>query len=297
MIGAPAPEGRGADGEGERQVFLTWAVAPDFFDVLGLPISQGRAFREGEGRAGEEDVVILNEEIARRYFPDGDAVGRRLLIDEEGYRIVGVAGSVNLPELAKSPLRDMQLFFPFSQKISDGFTIIARVPGDRTAAVGRLKEAVWDLDRSLPVQDISMLEEALADSLSQERSNALLMILFGITSLVLGALGIYGVMAYSVNRRIREMGIRLALGASRRGVVRRVVMGGMGAVVVGMGLGALVAIFLGSAVSDLLVDVDPRDPAVFLSVLLLTAVVALIATWVPARRAAGAGPLDALRSD
>jgi len=216
---------------------------------------------------------------------------------EDWHRVVGVAGSVQLPGLKQSVLGDLQLFFPFGQDPSASLTLIARVRGDRTAAVERLKEAVWNIDGSLPIQSVTLVNDQLAESLVQERSNALLMILFATTALVLGAVGIYGIVAYSVSRRIREMGIRLALGASSNEVVSRVVLGGMKAVGLGMVVGAAGSLALGSTLSGLLVEVDPMDPMVFGLVTAVTAGVSLLASWLPARRATGAGPIDALRSE
>jgi putative ABC transport system permease protein len=182
-------------------------------------------------------------------------------------------------------------------RVGNGFTVIARTTGDRAAVVERIKEAVWALDRSLPVIDVSLVEDALAESLGEDRSNTLLMVLFALTALTLGAVGIFGVVAYSVGRRIREMGIRLALGASARGVVTRVIGRGMVAVGIGLALGAGGAFAVGSTLAGLLVDVEPRDPVVFLIVTGITASVALAATWLPARRAAAASPIDALRAE
>lgn len=287
----------GAEGtEEERLLLITWGVAPGYFEVVGVPLFQGRAFLEEDGRGGE-DVVIINETVARKYFPGADPVGRRLRLREDWYRVVGVSGSVQLPNFAQSNLGELQLFFPFRQDPGSSFNVIARVRGDQAAAIDRLRLAVRGIDSSLPILDVSMVEDALAESLDQERSNALLMILFALTALVLGAVGIYGVVAYSVSRRIREMGIRLALGASSTEVVGRVVMGGMGTVVLGLVLGAAGAAALGATLSGLFVEVDARDPGVFLVVFLVTMCVALLATWLPARRAAGSGPVDALRSE
>jgi putative ABC transport system permease protein len=289
------PEGAG-EGEGEEQVLFTWNVAPDYFDVVGVPLIRGRGFLEGEGSGGEE-VVVVSEEVARRVFPGGDAVGKRIRVREDGYRVVGVAGSVKLPSLAQSAFGDLQLFFPLQQGVTGDITIIARVRADRVAAVDHLKEAVWRVDSSLPILDVSLVEDALAESLSRERSNALLMLLFALTALTLGAIGIYGVVAYSVTRRTREIGIRLALGASARGVVGRVVLGGMRTVGAGLALGAVAAFTLGSILSELLFEVSSRDPVVFVLVAFTIVSVAGLATWLPARRAAGAGPAHSLRCE
>ena len=289
------PEGSGG-GDEERLGLVLWSVAPGYFDVVGLPVLQGRGFGDEDGRGGEA-VVIINETVARRYFPAGNAVGQRIRMGEDWHRVVGVAGSVQLPGLKQSVLGDLQLFFPFGQDPGARLTLIARMRGDRTAAVERLKEVVRNIDGSLPIQSVTLVNDQLAESLTQERSNALLMVLFAITALVLGAVGIYGIVAYSVSRRIREMGIRLALGASSGEVVARIVLGGMKAVGLGMAIGAVGALALGSTLSSILFEVDPRDPLVFGLVSSVTAGVSLLAGWLPARRAAGAGPIDSLRSD
>jgi putative ABC transport system permease protein len=284
------------DGEGGDQVLVIWGVAPDYFDVVGLPLTRGRGFLEGDGSGGEE-VVIINEEVARRVFPDQDAVGKRIQVGDDGYRVVGVAGSVKLPSLAQSAFGDLQLFFPLKQSVTGDLTIIARARADRVAAVDYLKEAVWRVDGSLPILDVSLVEDALAESLSRERSNALLMFLFALTALTLGAVGIYGVVAYSVTRRTREIGIRLALGASARGVVAGLVVRGLRTVGAGLALGAVAAFALGSILSQLLFEVSSRDPLIFVLVACAIMMVAGLATWLPARRAAGAGPTDSLRSE
>ena len=286
------PEGTPEEDQ-ENQIILTWKVAPDYFDVLDLPLIRGRGFREED----DERVVIINDEIARASFPGKDPVGRQIKLNGSWNRIIGVAASINLPALAQSRLRKLQLFVPFQHDVGTGYTIIARSGPDRAALIERIKEAVWVLDRSIPIMDVSLVEDALAQSLSQERSNAFLMLLFALTALTLGAVGIYGVMAYSVSRRIREMGIRLALGASRRGVVVRVVARGMRTVLAGMLVGGVGSLALGSLLAGFLVEVDPRDPAVFLLAALVTTMVALLATWLPARRAAGASPSDTLRAE
>jgi putative ABC transport system permease protein len=289
------PEG-GQTQESEQLLLLIKDVAPGYFGLMGLPLLQGREFVEGDGR-DEEAVMIINEGVARRYFPDSDPVGRRIRMREDWFRVVGVAKSVQLPGSAQSKHGDLQLYFPYAQSPGRGLTIVARVGGDRSAAVDLLKEAVRALDPSLPIQKVALVDDLLAESLAQERSNALLMGLFALTALVLGAVGIYGVVAYSVSQRIREIGIRVALGASKGEVVSRVVVGGMKTVMAGLVLGALGAAALGTTLSRLLHEVDPRDPTVFLGVMAAIAGVSLLATWLPARRAAGSGPLESLRSE
>jgi len=294
-VGPLVPEGA-VEREEEPTIFIAWKVAPEYFDVVGVPILRGRGFDEGDGWEGEE-VVVLGAAVAERYFPGVDPVGRQLEIRGKVYRVVGVTGSLTLPSLARGQIGELQVFFPLAQRAGDKLSLLARVPGDRSAAVDLLKGIVWAIDPALPVVDVALVEDALAESVARERSNALLMVVFALTALVLGAVGIYGVVAYSVSRRTREVGIRMALGASPGRVLRRMVLGGMTSVGMGIALGGGGAVVLGKALSSLLFRVSPRDPSVFLLVFLTIAVVAVLATWVPARRASGSGPLEALKAD
>jgi putative ABC transport system permease protein len=294
-MGPVVPEGEDEQ-EGPPSFLVVWEVGPEYFDVVGVPLVSGRGFDGSEERDGEA-VVIINQTLADRYFQGRDPVGRLLKAGRSQYRVVGVAGSVNLPGFAGSSIGGLQLFLPFTQRPGSDFTLLARVRGDRASAVQRLKEAVWAVDGSVPVQDVSLIEDELSESLATERANALLMALFALTALALGAVGIYGVVAYSVNRRVREVGIRMAMGASSGEVVGKVVAGGMTRVVVGMIVGGAGALALGRTLSGLLVGVSPRDPAVFAVVFLVMGSVALLSTWLPARRAARVRPMEALRTD
>lgn len=293
---APLTREGAEEGQDAPGLLLVWAVAPDYFDVVGVPMDQGRGFQDTDGPESEP-VVIINREVARRYFPEGHAVGQRLRVQETPHRVVGVAGSVNLPSLAQSRFGDQQLFFPLQQRPSSNPTIVARVRGDASATVARLKEAVWAVDPALPVQEISLVEDALAESLTRERSNAILMVLFAVTALVLGAVGIYGVVAYSVGRQIREIGIRLSLGATQGREVARVVRAGLGTVGVGLVMGSLGIAAVAAPLSGLLYEVDARDPWILTPGVILVGAVALLATWLPARRAAGSAPVQALKTE
>jgi len=294
-IGALVPEGTSPDGA-ENRVFFTRGVEPDFFEALGLPILQGQAFSQGDG-LGDEPLVIINERIARQYFPGVDPVGRRFQLREETYRVEGVSGNLDLPDLVKNDIGDLQLFFPLRQDEGSGITVIMRVSGSRSDAVDAMRRLIHDVDPALPILNIAMVNDLLSESLNQERSNALLMALFAFTALLLGAIGIYGVVAYSVSRQIREIGIRLALGASKQRVVTKVVLGSMKTVGVGLVLGVAGAVALGGTLSGLLHEVPSRDPWVFLIVLIGIAGASLLSTWIPARRAAGPSPIRSLNSE
>ena len=187
--------------------------------------------------------------------------------------------------------------FAIVEQVYHETAIIARLGGNRTVGVDLAKEAVWAIDPTIPIQRVAVVDDLLAESLDQERSNSLLMALFALTALVLGAVGIYGVVAYSVSRRIREIGVRLALGATQANVVRGIILKGMKLVGAGLVLGVVGASLLGTTLSRLLHEVNPRDPQVFLFVLVGIGGVSLLAAWIPARRAAGSGPLESLRSE
>jgi len=279
----------------EPLVVINWGVVPGYFKMIGLPIRQGREFTEEDSDGGESPVII-SESVAARYFAGVDPVGHRLLVGEDPHQVVGVANSVRLPALERGRVGELQLFFPMGED-NGAVSILVRARRDRAEVVNVLKQIIWRIDPALPVMDIALVDDLLADSLAEDRSNALLMILFSLTALLLGAVGIYGIVAYSVSRRIREMGIRMALGASPGETVSRLVMSGMGTVSIGLVLGAVGAVALGAPFTGLLHEVDPRDPLVFTVVLSITAGVSLLATWLPARRTAGSGPIEALKNE
>jgi hypothetical protein len=284
------------EGDDEEVIFFTRGVAPGYFETLGQPLLQGRDFTADDGKGGE-DVVIINQAVVERFFQGTDPVGQQIQMKDDSYRVVGVVGSVHLPGLAQSRFGDWWLYFPYPQTSQPGITIIARLAGNRTTGVELAKEAVWAIDPSLSIQRVAVVNDLLAESLDQERSNALLMALFALTALTLGVVGIYGVVAYSVSQRIREIGIRLALGASRAGVVGKMVLGGMKGVLAGVGVGGVGAWVLGTQLTTLLHEVSPRDPLVLGAVTTGILAVGLLATWLPARRAASSGPIESLQAE
>lgn len=294
--GAPlVPEG--AEGRAAPAgIVFTQQVAPGYFDVAGIPLLRGRAFDQDDGR-GQERPVVINEALASRYFAGLDPVGRRLEVGRTWYRVVGVAGNIRLPAHVHSHLGELELYFPFGQDPAPGLTVLARIEGDRAAALEVLKHRIRSLDPDLPLDKVAPVDDLIAASLSPERANAILMAIFALTALALGAVGIYGVVAYTVSRRTREAGIRLALGATGRDVTARLMAGGMKPVAVGVGLGAVGAIVCGRTLSALLYGVDSHDPAVFLLVASGLGAVSLIASWLPARRAAGEDPVRSLRAE
>jgi predicted permease len=296
MIAPLAPEGEAPAPREQSKILLTRAVSPGHFAFLGIPILHGREFDEDDGQ-GEEKLIIINDRTAQQVFPGIDPTGRQLAIREDWYRVVGVSGSVNLPGLAQNNLSEHQVYYPFRQSVGSGLTVIARVRRNQDVAIDLIRQAIHEIDPALPIMGIAEVRDLVSNSLRQERSNSFLMTLFAASALALGVIGIYGVVAYSVSQRIREMGIRLVVGATHGQIVGEIVKGGMKTVLAGVLLGTLGALTLGSSLNRFLYEVNPRDVQVYILVSAGIAAMACIAAWLPARRVAGAEPLESLRSD
>jgi len=292
-------EGRPEPLPGQKPNAELRVASPDFFASLGIPILYGRDFTEGDGGLGVRRVIV-NEALARQQFPGENAVGRQLRIDKEApHTIVGVAGSVRQAGLDEEPLPE--IYFPYTQVgaenwLGEGVLVIrtAVAPASATAAVRR---AVQSIDPSLPLFRVATMEEVIAESLAARRLNLWLLGIFAAIALVLSAAGLYGVIAYLVAQRKREIGIRIALGAQTREVVGLVMRQGGGLTAAGIALGLLGALAFTRALASLLDGVSARDLLTFSGVAALLAAVALLATWIPARRAARVDPMLAIRNE
>jgi macrolide transport system ATP-binding/permease protein len=273
-------------------------VDANYFDTLGTPLLAGRAFGE-QDTATSTKVIIINEAFARRFWPEQslqEVVGKNLSISGARgpfYQVIGVAKTGKYRNLREAPLPFM--FVALSQEYRSRVTLLLRTAGDPARLMPALRAELQKLDKTLPLYDVKTLDEHLGRALGQERTNAWLIGSLGVLAALLAAVGIYGVMSYTVTQRTRELGIRLALGASRGDVLRLVV--GRGAVLTSIGL----AIGLGSAlaltrvVSTLLYGVSATDLLTFVAVAIALAGVALGACLIPARRAARVDPVVALR--
>jgi putative ABC transport system permease protein len=284
-------------------------VAPGYFDVLRVPILRGRDFTNAD-RAGAPGVVLINEEMARRFWPSGDPIGDRLIIgtgmrpeyDEEPVReIVGIVGNVRDTSLIR-PARPA-MYVPIAQE-PDGVTRLnvqllplvwlVRSAGDRVVARQTIERTVTQISGLAPARTRSM-EEVMGESTARSRFNTWLMSIFGACALLLAGIGIYGLMAYSVQQRTREIGIRMALGADLAAVRRMVFRDGLTVTVIGIALGLIASFALARSVSALLFHVSPHDPVVFLIVPALLSACALLGILIPSRRATRVSPIDALR--
>jgi putative ABC transport system permease protein len=291
-------------GESLLSPFQTW-VAGDYFEAMGIPVLEGRSFEPADGDKSRR-VIILDEWLAHRYFGSSDPIGKRMVwgsapgqIDERNiYTIVGVVGSIRQNDLTMSS--DDQVgayYFPYRQNPGSFVSIVAKAAGDALALTSRVRDQVKQDDAELPVFDVATMRSRVDGSLSNRRSSMFLFLVFAGVALFLAVIGLYGVLAYAVAQRRREMGIRLALGSSTREIF--VIVLRHGAKVTGFGLlaGAVAAALLGRLMRTLLYGVQPLDPVVLGFVAVLLGIVAMIACAVPALQATRLDPVRALTGD
>jgi putative ABC transport system permease protein len=272
------------------------AVSPGYFRTLEIPI-RGREFNEGDVTGGLP-VVIVNQEFARRFLPGVDPIGSQIIPSRAGgvpRVIVGVAGDARQFGLDVPP--EPEFYIPHTQDPWPWLSVVVRATGDPRTLVPSLEQAVWSLDRGLPVTSIRTMDELRAASIAPRRLNMLLLGIFAAVALALAVVGTYGVMAYVVSERAHEMGVRLALGARPVEVMRLVVgkglrLGGLG-VIIGFA-GALAA---GQGLRRLLFGVTPTDPVTLAAVVLVIGAAVLVASYLPARRASRVDPMLALRAE
>jgi len=269
-------------------------ISPDYFRTMGIALSRGRMFTEADG-ANAPPVGIINETAARRYWPDEDPIGKRLKIDTDNpwMEIVGIVADVHHMGLDSQPRPE--LYVPYLQDSWPFMTIVVRSTGSTASLANMMRTEVWAIDEDLPVPDIKTMDQLLSDSVARRRFNMLLLGIFGGVALVLAAVGIYGVMSYSVTQRTHEIGIRMALGASQSDVLRLVIGQGMGLALIGVGIGLGAAVALTRVLTSLLFGVGATDPATFVIITSVLTGVALVACFVPACRAMNVDPMVALR--
>jgi putative ABC transport system permease protein len=278
-------------------------VMPEFFDVLGIPVQKGRAF-SADDRLGAPDVIIVNAEFARRHFANEDPVGKAVQIgwganltnDPDVYRtIVGVVGDVKANEVAAPP--DPTIYVPMAQRPVPRLSVAIRsaVPPATLATAAR--KAVRELDGTMPVFAVRTMEEMVAGSISRQKFVAVLIGIFAAVALVLAAVGLYGVIAYGVSQRTHEMGVRVALGATRESVSGMIVREGLTVTAAGLVVGLGVAVLSSGVLKSLLYEVKPTDPVTLAAVAAVLVLVAALASYLPARRAARVDPIIAMRGD
>jgi putative ABC transport system permease protein len=275
-------------------------VTPRYFQSMGIPLLAGRDFSETDTKQSP-NVVVINDEFARRHFGLENPLGHRLKLqgqERDPLLIVGVVGNSRNIGLDEQPTAVAYVPFlqdPLSKNYTRSLTIVAQTKSDPGAIAGSLRAAVISMDQSLPVYALKPMTEYLRDSLSRRRFNMLLLSAFSGLALVLAAIGIYGVISYSVIQRTHEMGIRMALGAQRSDVLKLVLRQAMIVVLAGVVIGLLASWALTRLIKSLLFDVSVTDPLTFAGIAVVLVLVALLACLIPARRATKVDPLVALR--
>ncbi len=272
-------------------------VSPGYFEAMRIPIRKGRFFDEHDGSQAAP-AVIINETMARKFWQNQDALGRRMRYHHDGawFQIVGIVGDVRQMGLNEPPRQEM--YFPYWQAEKNWMVprdLAIRTAADPMALVASVKRTIASIDHDQPISDIKTMDQWLDEEVASRHVQTILLGGFAALALVLACIGIYGVLAYVVTQRTSEIGLRVALGADARSVFLAVARQGMSLAGIGIALGITASLALSSVLQSLLFDVKPTDPLTYLAASMVFALVALLACYIPARRAARVDPLVALR--
>jgi putative ABC transport system permease protein len=289
-------EGRPAPQEGQEPSAQHTVVTSDYFRAAGVALRRGRAFEKSDD-AGSVPVVVVNESFARRYFPGEDAVGRRIVVRRltrpVAREIVGVVGDVRHTGLDGEP--KPELFLHTLQVPLGSMTFVVRTEGDPLRLLPAVKREVWAVNRALPFYSVATMEELVAETLRGRRFGVALLGAFAGLALLLAAVGLYGLISFSTSRRTHEIGVRMALGAQGRDILKMVVGEGLLLGAAGVAVGTAGALALTRFMAGLLFGVTPTDPPTYAAIAALLLAVALLASYLPARRATRVDPMTALR--
>jgi putative ABC transport system permease protein len=293
-------DGREPPPNGQEPESSIRPVMPGYFRAVGAKLLRGREILASDA-VGAPGVVVINESFARLHFPNEDPIGRRILRSSwwkgmpDSYQIVGIVADerFNGPRAPADPAT----YFSLAQFTFNDNWLLVRTKNDAKAFVPTMRQLVWSMDRDLPLENVRTMDELLDDSVADSRFNTALLSLFAAVALLLAAIGIYGVLAYTVAQRTSEIGIRMALGAQRSSVLRLVVGNGLTLTLVGIAIGAAVALVATRSLDRLVFGVSTSDPGVFAFVALTLSAVAAVAAAVPALRASRVDPIEALRSE
>jgi len=286
-------EGRPPPEPGNQTWAIRYTVSPEYFQTLGIQLLKGRGFT-AQDTLNSPPVAIIDETFARQDFQNEDPLGKGLILAlPDG--IVGVVRHVKHAGLDERAAGSPQFYLNFNQRRSGASHLLVRSVVDPLSLAGAVRDQVWALNKDQPVYDVRTMQQLVSQSIAPRRFSALLMVIFGFVALVLASIGLYGMMSYSVSQRTSEIGIRVALGARRRDVLAMVIREAMGLALLGVVAGLIAALMLAQLLRNLLFSVGATDPLTFGVVALVLFGVALLASFVPARRAAKVDPMVALR--
>jgi putative ABC transport system permease protein len=300
-------EGRPKPRPGDEPGGVYRIATPGYFRTMKIPLLRGRDIAETD-TGSAPGVVVINEKAARSYWPGDDPIGKRISFDAgtsempTWLTVIGIVKDAKESDWAARPDEEVYLaafqnrqFLGAPESHSSYITLVVRTTGDPAALARALKDTVWSFDRNLPISQVLTMDAVVADANSQPRFEMLLLGIFAGVALLLAAVGIYGVMSYAVSRRTHEIGIRVSLGASRANVVLLVVRQGIVLALIGSAAGMVGALGLSRLMKSLLFGVKPIDPLIFGGVTILLMIVAMAASYLPARRAMRVDPMIALR--
>jgi putative ABC transport system permease protein len=290
-------EGRPVPAATERPRAFYSAISSNYFQAMGIPFHRGNQFTDRD-TANVPGVTIINETAARKYWPGEDPIGKRIKRGRPESKnpwltIVGIVQSANQVSLREESRPE--IYVPYLQNPSRSFTLVARTASDPRNLTGAIREEVWATDKDLPVSSMKLMEDILSDSAAQPRFYMILLSIFAALALILAAVGVYGVMAYAVTLRTRDIGIRIALGARPRDIFKHVLGQALLLALIGLAIGLLLGVASTRVMSSLLYGVSPTDPLTLSATSFLLLAVALLASYIPARRATKVDPMVALR--
>jgi putative ABC transport system permease protein len=275
-------------------------VTGNYFNAMRIALRAGRYFDKHDV-ANSQPVCLINQSLANRYFRNENPIGKQISLGLSEFtgEIVGIVQTVRHHGPGSASAQDLgpaEVYVPYAQlPVWPTMSVAVRAKTDPSGLVSAVRQAVRELDRDLPVAKLRTMNAIFSSAFAEPRFRTLLISLFGGLALILAAIGIYGVMAYSVSQRIHEIGIRMALGAQPNGVLFLILQQGMTLVAIGIAIGLIGSLALTRVMRTLLFGISAADPVTFIGVPLLLALVAVIACWVPARRAARIDPMEALR--
>jgi predicted permease len=280
--------------QGQLSVPIKWdAVDGNYFRAVGTRLFAGREFNSGDNPSTGR-VVVVSQTTAERFWPGQEALGRQIVADGKACQIVGIVEDAKINGIHETP--EPYMYFPFRQMPSEEGTLIVEADGNSKALTARILSEIQRVDRNVPVS-VRTMNYLMQQAFWQDQITAGFVVALGALGIFLGAIGLYGVVAFTVSRRSREIGIRMALGAERRDVLRLILGHGLGLAAIGAGIGLLASLAAMRLLSTMLYGVRPTDPVAFAGSAVLVILVALAASWLPARRAASVDPMQSLRTE